>query len=776
MPKKSKSSKSASSSIEIDPVTKRGIISIGVLAVALIVFFSLFGWAGTIGTYLNTGLTAVVGLGRYALPVFLLLVVYNLLYPREEELDLSPLFGVGIIAMAIAVFGLIDVFQPTAGGYIGIALTYVFRNFASIGVAVVVFVALLLISILIVFNTTLQHLIRYIPARSALGKTLRFIVTLFSSARQRIAIAKEQALASVEESEPITEEDDDEVPFEDDDVEEDVEEDDDADAEVGFTERSLEALDEMQTSKPAKQMKLVRVPKHHRKIDLPLELLSGNKGKPTSGDIEHNKEIIVKTLGNFGIDVELGPVNVGPTVTQYSFRPASGVKVSQIVSLQNDLALALAAHPIRIEAPIPGKSLVGIEVPNVKAAQVGLRELLESDEFKQRKTSLTLAFGKDVSGHAFTGDLAGMPHMLIAGATGSGKSVCMNTVLLSLLYQNGPDDLKIILVDPKRVEFSMYNDIPHLLTPVITDVQKTINALQWTVNEMDRRYEVLSQAKKRDISGYNAAHPESTLPYIVFVIDELADLMATAPREVEAAIVRLAQMARAVGIHLVLATQRPSVDVITGLIKANITARCAFSTASVVDSRTILDTSGAEKLLGRGDMLFMSADSAKPRRLQGAFVSEEEVNHVVDYLKGKDKPEYDTEVVERMPNSAIPQAFSDGEQDDELLPAAKKVIIESQKASASLLQRRLRVGYARAARLLDILEEQGFIGPADGAKPREILAGTEALLANQPSDDDIPLNNADDARGYSTETLPAHTEDSSTDGDANTDDDDNDRV
>jgi S-DNA-T family DNA segregation ATPase FtsK/SpoIIIE len=776
MPKKSKTSKSTTSSIEIDPVTKRGIISIGVLAIALIVFFSLFGWAGTIGTYLNTGLTAVVGLGRYALPVFLLLVVYNLLYPREEELDLSPLFGVGMVAMAIAVFGLIDVFQPTAGGYIGIALTYVFRNFASIGVAVVVFIALLLISILIVFNTTLQHLIRYIPARSALGKTLRFIVTLFSSARQRIAIAKEQALASVEESEPMAEEMDED---EDEDLAEEDTESEDEEDEAGaeFTERSLEALDDMQANKPVKQMKLVRVPKHHRKIDLPLELLSGNKGKPTSGDIEHNKEIIVKTLGNFGIDVELGPVNVGPTVTQFSFRPASGVKVSQIVSLQNDLALALAAHPIRIEAPIPGKSLVGVEVPNVKAAQVGLRELLESEEFKQRKTSLTLAFGKDVSGHAFTGDLAGMPHMLIAGATGSGKSVCMNTVLLSLLYQNGPDDLKIILVDPKRVEFSMYNDIPHLLTPVITDVQKTINALQWTVNEMDRRYEVLSHAKKRDISGYNAAHPDSTLPYIVFVIDELADLMATAPREVEAAIVRLAQMARAVGIHLVLATQRPSVDVITGLIKANITARCAFSTASVVDSRTILDTSGAEKLLGRGDMLFMSADSAKPRRLQGAFVSEEEVNRVVDYLKGKDKPDYDTEVVERSANSAVPQAFSDGEQDDELLPAAKKVIIESQKASASLLQRRLRVGYARAARLLDILEEQGFIGPADGAKPREILAGAEALLEAETSDDDIPLNNADEARDYVTETLPPQTEESELNGDTNTeDDDDSDRV
>lgn len=715
----------------VDPATKHGIISIALFALALILFFSLFGWAGTVGQYVNTALTAVVGLGRYALPIFLLIVVYNLLYPREEA-ELSPLFSVGLAVMAGSVFGLIDVMKSQAGGYIGVALTYIFRQYASVGVAVVIFVALFLMSILIVFNTSLQHITQYLPARSFLGKSLRFLVALFGSARQRIAIAKEQALASVEEEENEV----------DDEVEDDVVEDED----VSFAERDL--LDEMETkpSRKSKQLKLVQVPHSHRKIDLPLELLSGNKGKPTSGDVEHNKDIIVKTFQNFGIDVELGPVSIGPTVTQYSFRPASGVKLSHVVSLQNDLALALAAHPIRIEAPIPGKSLVGIEVPNIKAAQVGLRELFESPEFKDRKTNLTLAFGRDVSGKAFTADLGGMPHMLIAGATGSGKSVAMNTVLVSLLYQNGPDDLKIILVDPKRVEFTMYNGIPHLLTPVITDVQKTINALQWTVNEMDRRYEVLAQSKRRDIASYNAAHSDTSLPYIVFIIDELADLMVTAPREVEAAIVRLAQMARAVGIHLVLATQRPSVDVITGLIKANITTRCAFATASLVDSRTIIDMSGAEKLLGRGDMLYMSTDSSKPRRLQGAYVSEEEVNRVVHHLKDKAEPDYDTEVVERQTSSALPQAFTDGEQDDELLPAAKKIIVESQKASASLLQRRLRIGYARAARLLDILEEQGFIGPADGAKPREILASAAAFIYDAPSDDDIPLaTEADDS-------------------------------
>lgn len=697
----------------VNPATRHGIISIGLFALALILFFSLFGWAGTVGSWLNTVLTAIVGLGRYALPIFLLIVVYNLLYPREE-IELSPLFSVGLAVMAGSVFGLLDVFNPQSGGYVGVALTYIFRQYASVGVAVVVLIALLLMSILIVFNTSLQHLIQYVPARSLLGKTLRFSVALFGSARQRIAIAKEEALESMAEEETI---------------EPELE----AEEEVSFDERHLadEIADSATPSRKPRQMRLVRVPHSHRKIDLPLDLLSGNRGKPTSGDVEHNKHVIVKTFQNFGIEVELGPISIGPTVTQYSFRPASGVKLSHVVSLHNDLSLALAAHPIRIEAPIPGKSLVGIEVPNVKAAQVGLRELFESDEFKQRKSNLTLAFGRDVSGKVFTGDIGSMPHMLIAGATGSGKSVCMNTVLISLLYQNGPDDLKIILVDPKRVEFTMYNEIPHLLTPVITDVQKTINALQWTVNEMDRRYEVLAQAKRRDIASYNTAQPDTSMPYIVFIIDELADLMATAPREVEAAIVRLAQMARAVGIHLVLATQRPSVDVITGLIKANITTRCAFATASVVDSRTIIDMAGAEKLLGRGDMLYMSTDSSKPRRLQGAFVTEEEVHRVVGYLKDKAKPDYDTEIVERQTSSALPQAFTDGDQDDELLPSAKKVIVESQKASASLLQRRLRVGYARAARLLDILEEQGFIGPADGAKPREILATV--------SHDDIPV-------------------------------------
>lgn len=742
--KKSKQSKSrllpSWSGLNVDPETQRGILSIILLAAGLIITFSLFGFAGDIGELITLVLTKLVGIGRYMVPLIIFVVVYTLLYPSEGK-DLQPLYVIGIVLLGVSLFGLVDVVSPAASGYIGLAITWIFRTFASVAVAVVVLLALLLISILILFNTTIDRLIQHIPAGTIVGKILRFVVTLFSSARHRLAVAREQAIEQVEEDyyadEPEAEAEAaatfSKKTIDDEEGADEVEEDDEPE------EDDVEEISEDETE-PG-QMELIHLSKRHRQIDIPLNLLSSKRGKPTSGDIEHNKEVISKTLNNFGVDVEMGSVNVGPTVTQYTFKPASGVKVSQIVSLQNDIALALAAHPIRIEAPIPGKSLIGIEVPNIMAAQVGLHELLQSEEFKNRSSNLSLLFGRDVAGKPFITDLARMPHLLVAGATGSGKSVCINIVLLSLLYQNGPDDLKLILVDPKRVEFSMYGDIPHLLTPVVTDAQKTINALRWCVNEMDRRYDVLSRAKKRDISGYNAANPDATMPFIVFVIDELADLMATAPREVEAAIVRLAQMARAVGIHLILATQRPSVDVITGLIKANITARCAFNTASVVDSRTIIDMSGAEKLLGRGDMLFINSESSKPRRIQGALVNEEEIQRVVQYLKSKAQADYDNEVVESHAagnKSGTSFAGDVGdEEDDELLPQAKDVIIKSQKASASLLQRRLRVGYARAARILDILEEQGFIGPAQGAKPREILVDMEDAqdYLNQAADD-----------------------------------------
>jgi len=465
----------------------------------------------------------------------------------------------------------------------------------------------------------------------------------------------------------------------------------------------------------------------HVQIDLPMDLLNAKIGKPTSGDIKNNMLIIQRTLENFGIPVEMGEVNVGPTVTQYTLKPAEGIKLTKITTLSNDLALSLAAHPIRIEAPIPGKSLVGVEVPNQTKAIVGLREVLAGEMFKNRKTNVMVALGKDVSGKVWLDDLSKMPHLLVAGATNSGKSVCLNAIIVSLLYQNNPDDLRFIMVDPKRVELPVYNGVPHLLTPVITEVGKTINALKWCLNEMDRRFEALAKAGKRNIVSYNETGKDK-MPFIVFVIDELADLMVAAGRDVEASVIRLAQMARAVGIHLVLATQRPSVDVITGLIKANMPARIAFSVASGIDSRTILDSLGAEKLLGRGDMLFTTAEISKPRRLQGAFVSDNEIKRIVNYIKDRSgEPQYIEAVTDRQKVKGIAGVGLDGGSgdSDELLEEAKELIINSGKASASYLQRRLSIGYARAARLLDLLEEAGVISQGNGAKPREILITRE---------------------------------------------------
>jgi S-DNA-T family DNA segregation ATPase FtsK/SpoIIIE len=466
----------------------------------------------------------------------------------------------------------------------------------------------------------------------------------------------------------------------------------------------------------------------------PLTLLESDFTSADSGDISGNASIIEKTLSNLGIEVEMGKVFIGPTVSQYTFKPAVGVKLSKITALQNDLALSLAANSIRIEAPIPGKSLVGIEIPNVTSATVRLRNLLEtySSFYKEDYfASLKIAMGLDVSGSPLWVDLGGLPHLLIAGSTGSGKTIFVNNLIMSLIYNNSPEALKLILIDPKRVELTLYNKIPHLLTPVIVENEKAVGVLKWAVGEMERRYITLAEVGSRDIESYNkkmiSSKDEDTepLPYIVVVVDELADLMATFPKEVEAAIVRLAQMSRAVGIHLVISTQRPSVNVITGLIKANITARIAFRVASLIDSRTILDHSGAEKLLGRGDMLYLATGTAKPKRLQGCYASENEVKKVVKWLKEHQDGELqmlDESVISKAPVSSVELSASNNDAGgDELYEQAKEMVIRSKKASASLLQRRFRIGYSRAARLLDLLEEQGIIGQADGAKPRAIL-------------------------------------------------------
>jgi len=470
----------------------------------------------------------------------------------------------------------------------------------------------------------------------------------------------------------------------------------------------------------------------------PYELLENPTGGPTPGDVNKNIAIIAKTLAQFGISVTMSDVNVGPTVAQYTLKPAEGVKLSQITARINDLALALAAHPIRIEAPIPGKSLVGIEVPNQKRATVSLKEIFLSRDWRETRCRLPLALGRDVAGFPAVVNLEKMPHLLVAGSTGSGKTIFLNALILSLLFTKTPQELKFILIDPKRVEFHYYNDIPHLLAPVVVDLDKVVATLKWVVAEMERRYKVFQEVGKRDIEAYSLSRQERVssgqlstpppMPYIVVIIDELADLMALAASEIEAQIVRIAQMARATGIHLILATQRPSVDVITGVIKANITARIAFAVASQIDSRTILDMAGAEKLLGSGDMLYQSSDIAKPRRIQAPFVREKEIKRVTEFLKAQ-APEvvYNQEVTEYQESQEqleqLPQ--------DELYEKAKELVVEAQTASASLLQRRLRIGYTRAARLLDLLEEEGVIGKADGARPRQVLVNKDDLLPKE---------------------------------------------
>jgi S-DNA-T family DNA segregation ATPase FtsK/SpoIIIE len=456
-----------------------------------------------------------------------------------------------------------------------------------------------------------------------------------------------------------------------------------------------------------------------------IDLLNQKQDKADAGDVNANAQIIHDTFENFNIEVTMEGANIGPRVTQYTLKPPTGVKLTKITALENNLALDLAAHSIRMEAPIPGKRAVGIEVPNVRAATVRTSSILLSPQWQETQSPLAIAIGKDIAGAAIVSDLDIMPHLLVAGQTGSGKSVMINTILTSLLYRNSPADLKLILVDPKQVELKPYDEIPHLLTPVITEPEKCISALKWAVAEMERRYRALAEVRKRNIGEYNDLKKEEGMPYIVIVIDELADLMMMAARDVEALIVRIAQKARAVGIHLVLATQRPSVDVITGLIKANIPARIAFTTASQVDSRTIIDQIGAEKLLGQGDMLFTTADMPKPKRIQGALISEQETTRVTDFIRMQRPPQYDEEVVSQPVQlngkGGVISDFGGQEADDEMWRDAVRVVIENRKASTSLLQRRLRIGYGRAARLIETMEEQGIVGQADGSRPREVL-------------------------------------------------------
>lgn len=474
-----------------------------------------------------------------------------------------------------------------------------------------------------------------------------------------------------------------------------------------------------------KQVKL-----HNVKYKVPpLSLLNSPVNKYDGNDkkeILNNARIIEETMKNFGIDATISKINKGPTITCYELSPAPGIKLSKIVSLSDNIALSLASSDIRIEAPIPGKAVVGIEVPNRVKDSVLLKEIIQSEEYRNLDSPIPLALGKDVSGKPIVSTIDKMPHLLIAGATGSGKSVCVNTIIMNILFRSSPEEVKLLLIDPKVVELSVYNGIPHLLIPVVTDAKKAAFALNWAVTEMERRYKMFAESSVRDIGSYNNKNintSEEKLPMIVIIIDELADLMMVASQEIEDYICRLAQMARAAGMYLIVATQRPSVDVITGTIKANIPSRISFSVSSQIDSRTILDMAGAEKLLGKGDMLFYPSFYSKPVRLQGAFIGESEVESIVEYLKEQNITEYDEDIIEKVQNAKD----IDYVDSDELLPEAIRLVVDEGQASISLLQRRLRVGYARAARIVDEMEARGVIGGYEGSKPRKVLISKEEL-------------------------------------------------
>ncbi|MEK7189308.1 MAG: DNA translocase FtsK 4TM domain-containing protein [Patescibacteria group bacterium] len=713
----------------ISPAIKMSIAIIILLVAATLSVLAFFDLAGPFGVQGKLVLERLFGWGAYAFPA--VLVIISLLLLKEIQYQLNRWQVVGVILFFGAALGILHHAAGSAdagaldarggGGYIGFALQYPFSRIAGYWGAWVFLAGAGAIGIMLSLSSFLfgardeenaeepavdesQPELESVEPKSLWGRMLE---------RMRVwKLSREYGSgdAAAEEHPPLAEE-----------------------PPVVAQEPGMEPGQQEMflDGEPPSEAQAVVTKRARKRVTIPIDLLEPSTEKPSATDVDATRDKIQKTLATFGINVEMDDVNVGPTVTQYTLRPPVGVKLSRLTGLANELSLALAAHPLRMEAPIPGKSLVGIEIPNAATAKVKLKDIMTSDAFKRRTSNLTISLGKDVSGRAHVADLARMPHLLIAGSTGSGKSVAINTIIVSLMYQNSPDDLKLILVDPKKVELTTYNDIPYLLTPVITEVKKTVNALKWVVGEMERRYVLLSNRGKRNIDAYNAANKGDTIPHIVFIIDELADLMAVAANEVEAAIVRLAQMARAVGIHLVLATQRPSVNVITGLIKANIPSRIAFAVPSQIDSRTILDTSGAEKLLGRGDMLFTASDANKPRRLQGAFLEDAEIERVVNFLKEEEGgAEYHDEIVEKqrgatMLGGGYPEPGGD---EDNLYHEAREQVVRAGKASASLLQRRLRIGYARAARLLDLLEEEGIIGPADGARPREILisSGGEA--------------------------------------------------
>jgi len=682
--------------------------------IAVIMTLSFFELSGIAGQSLIAGLSFLIGRVVFAIPLIFLISGFVFFSTKYKKFFYPLLLAIFILILGLT--GILEGLNPgkKTGGWLGYLISLPFLKFFGSLVTQIIFAAAIIVSGLIFWQLLRQ------PSSSQSKEKMK--EELSPELKPRTSLIKKIFAPRFKVKE---------VPSS-------------ISEEAGKIEKI--SLPELKTKA------LSAKPFNFFYETPPTELLEKESGGPSPGDTRTNAAIIKKTLQNFDISVEMSEINVGPTVTQYALKPAEGVKLSKITGLSNDLALALAAHPIRIEAPIPGKSLVGVEVPNKIRARVRLRNLIENANFQKSLSHLTIALGQDVSGNPIYADLSRMPHLLVAGSTGTGKTIFLNNLMLSLLYRSSPEILRFILIDPKRVEFPVYNELPHLLSPVIYDANRTVNAFKWLTGEMERRFDVLSSGKSRDITSFNekVTEKEEILPYIVVVVDELADLMAAKGKEVEAGIVRLAQMSRAVGIHLVIATQRPSVEVITGLIKANITSRISFQVASQVDSRTVLDMAGAEKLLGLGDMLYLSAELGKPRRIQAAFVSEKEVKRVVDHVKsntraaakGEDERSSLTIEEEIFQNNLAGDLEKSLEaqgtefegyssEEDPLYEEAKRVVFQARKASASLLQRRLRLGYARAARLIDTLEQKGVVGPGQGAKAREVYIKTEEQNEDQ---------------------------------------------
>jgi S-DNA-T family DNA segregation ATPase FtsK/SpoIIIE len=694
----------------IEDETRQSIWAIVLLVCALYFVLAQFNKAGVAGEYTYKILEGALGVGYFILPLSLLLLGISFITSKTPRGGSSLIvFGGGLFLFSS--FGILELLLRGRAGYLGNAAAYPFLNlFGAVAGGIFLF-ALLLISLLVIFNTRIPEL-----SWDLLKRKPKVVDPLAPAPLPEIKEPEKKDIPQVAPA-PLT----------------------------SFFGKKKDPEDGMFIS-PGRFK--------HSGILPPLSLLEQDAGTAAAGDVKANANIIKRTLLNFGIDIEIDDISIGPSITRYAIKPAEGVRLARIVALQNDLSLALAAHPVRIEAPIPGKSLVGIEVPNVKKSTVGLGTLLRSSFFADSKDSLLVALGKNITGSPVFSNIAKAPHLLIAGTTGSGKSVTIHALVTSLLYRNPPQALRFIMIDPKRVELTLYNGIPHLLTPVITNPKKAVLSLKWAITEMERRYTLLEKEGVRDIGAYHALHKNDSIdkddenreptaeekegvlpgmPYIVIVIDELADIMATYPKELESSVVRLAQMSRAIGIHLVLSTQRPSVNVITGLIKANVPSRIALQVSSQIDSRTILDMAGAEKLLGSGDMLYMSGEMAKPVRLQSAYVTEGEVKKVTAFLKKEHAEELYEEIIlpdEGKGNNLMATDLGGDSADDDLYEDAREIVITTKKASATFLQRKLGIGYARAARIIDMLEERNVIGPGAGAKAREVYEiGPQDLVA-----------------------------------------------